>query len=80
MLRRNILRDFLRFRFYMELLSISLGITLWIWIIPMQIMQNGQPRIMTVGLGMILWYTIYSYNETFHELKNKWKEKWFEKK
>ncbi|ASK62938.1 hypothetical protein CFK37_12690 [Virgibacillus phasianinus] len=63
--------DFLKFRYYFEVLAISLGMTLF-FIIPMQIVQYGEPRVLTIGFGMILWYTIIIRNETFHELIDKW--------
>lgn len=66
--------DFLRIRYYIEVLAISMGLTLF-YVIPMQIIQDGQPRSFTVGLGMILWYIIISQNETFHELIEKWFKK-----
>lgn len=63
--------DFLRIRYYIEVLAISLGLTLF-YVIPMQIIQDGQPRVLTVGLSIILWYIIIVRNETFHELVEKW--------
>lgn len=63
--------DLLRIRYYIEVLAISLGLTLF-YVIPMQIIQYGQPRILTVCLGLVLWFIIISRNETFHELIEKW--------
>lgn len=63
--------DFLRIRYYIEVLAISLGLTLF-YVIPMQIIQDGQPRVFTVALGMLLWFIIISRNETFAELIEKW--------
>jgi len=64
--------DFLKLRFYIELLSLVVGITLLICVLPIQAIVEGKIRILTVGLGALLWFTIIRYNETFHLLIDKW--------
>lgn len=63
--------DFLSIRYYIEVLAISLGLTLF-YVIPMQMIQDGYPHVTTIGLGMILWYIILIRNETFQKLVDKW--------
>ncbi len=65
----------MKLRFYIEVLAIALGLTVFLCVIPIQVYENGQPRVMTVGLGMILWYIIFTRNETFHLLTEKWLKK-----
>lgn len=62
----------LRFRFYLEVLAISMGIVLIVCIIPIQAFIKGEVRALTVFCGTILWFTIFLYNETFHILIEKW--------
>ncbi|MEK3936227.1 hypothetical protein MKY41_12930 [Sporosarcina sp. FSL W7-1349] len=68
--------DFLKLRFYIELFSITLGLTGIFYIVPMQVAVEGQPRMLTVILLLFLWYVIFTTNLTFHELC----EKWFKRK
>lgn len=61
-----------KFKFYIEVLAISLGIVLIIAILPIQALVYGQVRWMSVFTGFLLWYTIIFHNYTFWELINKW--------
>jgi len=67
--------DFLKLRFYIEILSIAAGIVLLICVLPIQALIDGKIRILTVGLGALLWFAIIRYNETFHFLLDKWFKK-----
>ncbi|MEK3886471.1 hypothetical protein [Bacillus sp. FSL K6-3431] len=67
--------DFLKYRFYIELLAISFGIVSLVYVIPVQIYFEGQPRFLTIIISLFLWYVIITKNETFHELLEKWMNK-----
>ncbi|MHA6251854.1 hypothetical protein [Oceanobacillus sp. CAU 1775] len=64
--------NFFRFRFYLEVLAISVGIVLIIAILPIQIFIHRQIKVLTVFTGSILWYTIIFHNMTFQEIREKW--------
>jgi hypothetical protein len=64
--------DFLRLRFYIEILAIATGFVLLVCVLPIQIFIDGEIRLLTVLCGTLLWFTIIRYNETFHFLLEKW--------
>lgn len=64
--------DFMKLRFYLEILSIAVGIVLIISILPIQIFIHGNVRPLTIFSGTFLWYTIIFHNFTFKEFMDKW--------
>ncbi|MCG7346003.1 hypothetical protein MHZ92_17970 [Sporosarcina sp. ACRSL] len=64
--------DFLKLKFYIELMSISFGVVGLLYIVPMQFIVEGQPRVLTVVILMFLWFVIMRSNHTFYELWDKW--------
>lgn len=66
---------FLKLKLYIELMSIAFGVVGMLYIVPMQIIVEGQPRILTVTILMFLWFIIMSHNVTFYELLDKWFKK-----
>ncbi|MGN7387888.1 hypothetical protein [Sporosarcina sp. SAFN-015] len=66
---------FLKLKLYIELMSIAFGVVGMLYIVPMQIIVEGQPRILTVTILMFLWFIIMSHNITFYELLDKWFKK-----
>lgn len=67
--------NFLKLRYYIEIISIATGIVLLICVIPIQVWVDGKIRMMTVVCGALLWYKIIFYNVTFRYLLDKWLEK-----
>jgi len=67
--------DFLKLKFYIELMSIAFAVVGLLYIVPMQIIVEGQPRILTVTILMFLWFVIMRHNITFYELLDKWFKK-----
>ena len=67
--------DFLKIKFYIELMSISFGLVGLLYIVPMQILIDGEPRVLTVTILMFLWFVIMNNNVTFYELLDKWFKK-----
>lgn len=64
--------DFLRLRFYIEILAIATGIALFVGVLPIQLFIEKEIRILTVLFGAALWYVIIYHNATFHFLVEKW--------
>jgi len=64
--------NFFKFKFYMEVLAITLGIVNFVAILPIQAFFYGEIRWMTVFTACLLWYTIIFHNNTFWELIDKW--------
>jgi hypothetical protein len=67
--------DLLKLKFYIELMSIAFGVVGLLYIVPMQIVVEGQPRILTVTILMFLWFVIMSNNVTFYDLLDRWFKK-----
>lgn len=64
--------DYLKLRFFLEILAIATGIVLFVCVLPIQFFVDGEIRIFTVLFGAALWFTIIYHNETFHILIDKW--------
>ncbi|MFC5602721.1 hypothetical protein [Sporosarcina koreensis] len=66
---------FLKLKFYIEVMAIAFGVVGLLYIVPVQIIVDGQPRILTVTILMFLWFVIMTHNITFYELLDKWFKK-----
>lgn len=68
--------NFLKLRFYIELLAIATGIVGVLYVVPMQIFVENHLRPMTLFTLVFLWGITIKYNSTYQEFY----EKWFKKK
>ncbi|MEW9677406.1 hypothetical protein ABRT01_14665 [Lentibacillus sp. L22] len=64
--------DFFKFRYYIEVLAIALGITFLICELPLQAFVEKEVSMISFACNTILWYTIIFHNATFHFLMDKW--------
>lgn len=64
--------DYLKLRFYLELLHVCFGITYILVYIPLRIIAEGELKPLSLVIGFITWTTILLYNRTFYILVDKW--------
>ena len=67
--------DIFKLKYYLELLCMAFAAVSLLYMIPMQIIFEGQPRILTILTTAFLCGVIWTTITTFHELKDKWFKK-----